>query len=322
MTYNTMVLHSAASADANGPSLDCEGYSILGVQITGTFTTAVVYFEGTVDKSTWVSLEAINVASGAKATSAAAAGVYRMGVAGLVQARARLDWTSGTSITVTARLSDAADPMLQDVVLSAGAASIGILGANSGVDIGDVTLTTGSARVGSVDATVQIADTDVSTTNPVPTSGFLDVIEVILSLNTSQYASGDLLADTQEVANFFANGHPAVLYSLQVIDEDDQAGAIDFLFLRSNQSMGTENSAFAPADAAALEILTEVPVLATDYNDYTNSQQAIKQVSDTGMGVILKPTSGTSLYIAAISRDTKTYTAAGVRVRVGLVQAG
>jgi len=30
----------------------------------------------------------------------------------------------------------------------------------------------------------------------------------------------------------------------------------------------------------------------------------------------------TSLYIAAVSRDTKTYTATGVRVRVGLVQAG
>jgi len=315
-----MVLHSAAVADANGPSLDCEGYSILGVQITGTFT-GTVYFEGTVDKSTWVSLEAINVASGAKATTATAVGVYRMGVAGLVQARARLDWGSG-EVTATGRLSDAPDPMLQDVVLSAGAASIGTLGANSGVDIGDVTLTTGSARVGSIDATIQVADTDVSTTNPVPTSGFLDVIEVILSLNTSQYASGDLLADTQEVAAAFVNSHPAVLYSLQVIDEDDQAGAIDFLFLRSNQTMGTENSTFAPADAAALEILTEVPVLAADYNDYTNSQQAVKQVSDTGMGVVLKPTSGTSLYIAAISRDTKTYSAAGVRVRVGLVQAG
>jgi len=224
MTYNTMTLHSAAKADANGPSLDCEGYSILGVQITGTFT-ATVYFEGTVDKSTWVSLEAINVATGAKATSAAAAGVYRMGVAGLVQARARLDWTSGTSITVAARLSDAADPMLQDTVLSAGSAAIGKLAANSGVDIGDVTLTAGSSRVGAIDATIQVADTDVSTTNPVPTKGFLDLIEVILSLNTSQYASGDVLADTQEVAAAFANGHPAVLYSLQVIDEDDQAGS-------------------------------------------------------------------------------------------------
>ena len=164
MTYNTMTMHSAASADAHGPSLDCEGYSILGVQITGTFTTAVVYFEGTVDKSTWVSLEAINVASGAKATSAAAAGVYRMGVAGLVQARARLDWTAGTSITVLARLSDAADPMLQDVVLGAGSASIGTLGANSGVDIGDVTLNAGTASIGVLGANdgVDIGNVDVA----------------------------------------------------------------------------------------------------------------------------------------------------------------
>jgi len=162
MTYNTMVLHSVAVADANGPSLDCEGYSILGVQITGTFT-GTVYFEGTVDESTWVSLEAINVASGAKATTATAVGVYRMGVAGLVQARARLDWGSG-EVTATGRLSDAADPMLQDMVLSAGAASIGTLGANSGTDIGDVTLNAGTASIGVLGANdgVDIGNVDVT----------------------------------------------------------------------------------------------------------------------------------------------------------------
>lgn len=130
MSYNAFILHSAATGDANGKSIECESFSVMSVQITGTFT-ATVYFEGTLG-STWVSLEAINVASGAKATSATAAGVYRMGIGGLKYARARLDWTSGTSITVLAGVSDAPDAMIQDVALAA----------NSGVDIGDVDVLT------------------------------------------------------------------------------------------------------------------------------------------------------------------------------------
>lgn len=56
-----------------------------------------------------------------------------------------------------------------DVTLTAGAASIGTLGANSGVDIGDVTLTAGAASIGTLGANsgVDIGDVDV-TTAPLP----------------------------------------------------------------------------------------------------------------------------------------------------------
>ncbi|MFH1605037.1 MAG: hypothetical protein ABIH03_14155, partial [Pseudomonadota bacterium] len=251
MTYNTMILHSAATADANGPSLDCEGYSILGVQITGTFV-AVVYFEGTVDGTNWVALEAIDVATGAKATSAAAVGIYRMGIAGLVQARARLDWTSGTSITVKARLSDASDPLLGDTNLSVGNA-------------------------------------DASASNPVPTKGFLARFDVALSLDTNIYAANDLLADTQAVASVFLNGNPVVLYDLRILDEDDQGQAMDILFLRSNTTLGTENNAYAPTDAMGREILKKVSLLAGDFVDEGAFRTAYKSLVD-GIGCVLQPT--------------------------------
>jgi hypothetical protein len=94
-------LHIAAGADANGTELPCQGVNgafVAGCfQIGGTVTTAVIYFEGTVDGSTWVALECVSVGSSATvATSASAAGIWRFNCTGLSAVRARLDWTAGS----------------------------------------------------------------------------------------------------------------------------------------------------------------------------------------------------------------------------------
>jgi len=150
----------------------------------------------------------------------------------------------------------------------------------------------------------------------------VDLFEVTLSLDTAEYVAGDLLADTQEIANVFktVTGR-AVLKSFALLDEDDNAGALDVLFLRSNTSMGTENDAFAPDDGDAEEILTVIEVAAADYVDFTNSQMAVKNEQNAGMGVVLEPSSGTSLYVAAVARGTNTYTAAGIVLKVGIKRA-
>lgn len=99
------LLHSAAGADANGAEMAVfsksnGGYAFAIFQISGTVTTATIYFEGTVDGTNWVAIEAESVgASATKATSATAAGIWRAVVIGLVKVRARLDWTAG-SVTV------------------------------------------------------------------------------------------------------------------------------------------------------------------------------------------------------------------------------
>lgn len=80
------------------------GYAFAVFQITGTFTTVTVAFEGTLDGSTWVVQEAVSCtdSSSVVTTSVAATGMWRVNVTGLAQVRAKLTWTSGTSITVTA----------------------------------------------------------------------------------------------------------------------------------------------------------------------------------------------------------------------------
>jgi len=148
------------------------------------------------------------------------------------------------------------------------------------------------------------------------------LVEVTLSLSTDAYADGDLLADTQEIANACFENSTCTLQSIRLLDNDDNAGDLDILILRSNQTMGTENSAFAPADAAADEILTVVEFVAADYVDLANSQIAMKNMSNGGMGVKLAPSDNTttSLYVAAVSRDTDTYTAAGIELLLGFMR--
>lgn len=148
------------------------------------------------------------------------------------------------------------------------------------------------------------------------------MFEVTLSLDTNVYADGDVLANTQEIANVFNTpSESVILNSILMLDKDDQAGALDIVFLRSNTALGTENSALNISDSNAEEIIGIVPILAADYNDYINSQIVVKGPSDTGMGFVWSPDTTSSLWIGAISRDTKTYTASGIMLKIGLIRS-
>ncbi|MBU0846602.1 hypothetical protein KKH23_05380, partial [Patescibacteria group bacterium] len=70
------------------------------------------------------------------------------------------------------------------------------------------------------------------------------------------------------------------------------------------------------------EILKKVSLLAGDFVDEGAFRTAYKSLVD-GIGCVLQPTTGTTLYIAAVCRSgTPTYTAAGVRAQFGVFQAG
>ena len=92
-------MHTTAAADANGAYLECDGLATACVQVSGTVTSATIYWEGTVDGTNWVGILGWNRNSGVKALTATAAGVYVINVVGLKTFRARLDWTTG-SVTV------------------------------------------------------------------------------------------------------------------------------------------------------------------------------------------------------------------------------
>ena len=144
------------------------------------------------------------------------------------------------------------------------------------------------------------------------------ILDVTLSLDTSAYANGDLLADTQSVdAAFRLVDGSGTIRSLVVIDEDDQTlYTFSVWFLDGTGTLGTENSAPSATDAVCRTILAKVDFATTDGLDLGGS----KVYSKTGLSIPVKAITGTDdLGIAAIvTTGTPTHTASGVRVRIGI----
>lgn len=148
-------------------------------------------------------------------------------------------------------------------------------------------------------------------------AGLADLIDVTLSLDTLIYAAGDVLADTQALANAVrVNGGRAILQSLTVVDEDDQGQPLDLVFFGATQSLGIENAAVSITDLAARDILGIVPVVAADFIDLGGVRTATLR----NVGLLLEAAAASrDLFVGAISRGTGTYTLNGLRLRLGLL---
>lgn len=144
----------------------------------------------------------------------------------------------------------------------------------------------------------------------------VDVLEITLSLDTNAYAAGDLLAETQEIATAFrVAAGKLTIDSIVANDKDDQGVAMDLVFLRSNVSLGTENSAPNVSDANADEIVGIVGLY--DFVDLGGCQIATRP----GIGLDIEAaTASTSLYVGAVTRGAPTYSASGVTLKIGVTR--
>lgn len=125
------------------------------------------------------------------------------------------------------------------------------------------------------------------------------VFDLTLSVDTAAYATGDLIAATQQCDGFFRKvDGTGVIQSIVVVDEADQKAVLDIYFLSSNVSMGSENSAPSISDADANHVLGCVSVAATDYKDLGGvSVATIKNI-----GLPVKAVSGTDdIYVAVVN---------------------
>lgn len=186
-------------------------------------------------------------------------------------------------------------------------------------------------RVGLAMVTGDGTAVDVKTANPIPVTPAAaevhlgevgspaDVIAVTLTLDTSAYAAGDVLADTQQVANVMRvnDGH-AILQTIHITDEDSQSQPFDLVFFSANIALGTENGAPSISDAnASANILAVVPVVAADYSAIGGVTVATLR----NVGVVLEAATGTKdVYMGAVTRGTPTHTASGVKIRLGVLQ--
>lgn len=146
------------------------------------------------------------------------------------------------------------------------------------------------------------------------------IVPVTLSLDTSAYANGDVLAATQVVdgALRITNG-TGVLESIAVLDEDDQtAYAFDVYILSANVALGTENAAISITDANARNILGVVSFAAADAKDLINSKLYYK--SNLGIPLVAITDTDDIAVAVAVLTGTPTHSASGVTMRLGIRQ--
>lgn len=143
------------------------------------------------------------------------------------------------------------------------------------------------------------------------------VTSITLSTDTSAYASGDLIADTQQINGFFRKTDgTGVVQSITIIDEDAQGVALYVAFMSTSTTWGTENSAPSISDAnLTAGLLGFVAVATSDY--VTVSGTKIACIKNIGLPV--KAVSGTDdIYIAVLNgTGTPTFTASGLEMRIG-----
>lgn len=153
-----------------------------------------------------------------------------------------------------------------------------------------------------------------------PIGGSMVIVPLTFSLDTSAYAAGDLLADTQVLANAVrVNDGTGVLESVVLNDKDDQGVAMSLVVLSANNSLGTENSAPAITDANADAILGIIDIPSAAWVDLGGTRVATLR----DLGLPLVAATGTkSIYVALINgAGAPTFTAAGITARFGIQQA-
>lgn len=157
--------------------------------------------------------------------------------------------------------------------------------------------------------------TIVSDDAPLPTGVGGNIVSITPVCDAAAYTANDVLFDSTEVAGAVrVSGGRSELVSILLLDEDDNTAAtITLYFLRSNVSIGTINNAISVTDANAREIIGAVKLATSEYSDMVNSQIACK----VNVGLMIEPTTGTSIWVAASTAGTPTQTASGIKLQLG-----
>lgn len=136
--------------------------------------------------------------------------------------------------------------------------------------------------------------------------GSTNFIEVVPTISTSAYASGDQIGGLMTLTGaVLGSGRNAILQSIVVSDSSKQNAAIDILFFSASVSVAGDNSAAAisGADMAAY-YLGHVSIAAAQYT----SLSATSGATDKNTGLALQtPANSRAIYALAVARGTPTY---------------
>lgn len=136
------------------------------------------------------------------------------------------------------------------------------------------------------------------------------------TLDTSAYASGDLLFDKVEITPVSLDPKGlGYLRTLFVIDSDNNKQAIDLLFFNEDPgTLGSLNAAVALSDAQAAKLVAMVSVATGDYVTLTGGSNAVAMKS---LDILLPmKAKSRSIWMAGVCRSgTPTYAATGLTIK-------
>jgi len=119
LVYNH-TFQAAVVATASGTAMSVGGLPAVAVQITG-ITSATITFEGTLDGTNWVAVQASNLGDGTVGTTASANGLYLIPTTGLDELRCRIStYVSGTITTIGKGVLSTTGMSLADVDIEVG----------------------------------------------------------------------------------------------------------------------------------------------------------------------------------------------------------
>ena len=148
----------------------------------------------------------------------------------------------------------------------------------------------------------------------------VDLIDVTLTTDAEGHADNDVIAQSIEIPNAVAvMGGSAIIQSIMLLDEDDEAPAVDLIFQTDNTALASdEGEVINISDANARDILGFVNV--SNWSDLVGCQIAVK----SNIGLVVKAASTTkSIWVHAVNRSGGTYTPAAttdLKMRIGIVK--
>lgn len=158
----------------------------------------------------------------------------------------------------------------------------------SGIEVSTDELTDGShvQRVRSTLETVTVSQTPTVSTTPAYTIG--DAIGGLLTFANAARLSGGT----------------GTVMSVVVVDQDQELKDMDLVLFNATIAAPTDNSPFDPTNAELLTCVGHIPILASDYTNFSDNSIATKQ--SVGLVYTL---AGTSLFGALVARGAPQFTA-------------
>lgn len=144
------------------------------------------------------------------------------------------------------------------------------------------------------------------------------VVEAAPTVDTSAYATGELIGGKLTLTNATAyTVYSGIISNVTIIDKDKEGADLDVVFFDTDPTATTftDQAAFDPADADALNIICTISLttdvaFANNGLSYANNQNCP-----------FKTNSSNTIYAAIVSRGSPTYTSSSdLLLRVGILQ--